>query len=93
MLHADYKYVHFLSGDGGRERNAVRSALEKKSHIEWATHIHGIHQPFVNSRLKTFKKAILLLSNYHNPSNYEVNYGRSKSGPSNRHDSPVRFCF
>lgn len=47
-------------------------ALEKKSHIEWAAHIHRIHQPVINSRLETFRKAIFLLSNYRNRSNYEV---------------------
>ena len=37
------------------------------------THIRRIHQPIINySRLETFKKAILLLNNYRNPSNYEV---------------------
>ena len=46
--------------------------LEKKSQIEWATHIHRLHQPVINSRLETFRKAIFLLSNYRNRSNYEV---------------------
>ena len=40
---------------------------EKKSH-RMETHIHRIHQPI----LETFKKAIFLLTNYWNPSNYEV---------------------
>ena len=61
-------YQQKLMGGGGGEGRALG---EKKSH-RMGTHIHRIHQPIINSRLETFKKAIFLLTNYRNPSNYEV---------------------
>ena len=63
---------------------------EKKSH-RMGTHIHSIHQPIINSGLETFKKAIFLLTNYCNSSNYEVEL--YLFSPPNHHDSPIRFLL
>ena len=80
-------------GGGGGGGSATRGALEKKSLMEWATHIHRIHQPIINSRLKTFRKLSYFSLTTAIRRTMKSNYGRSKPGPSNRHDSPICFLF
>ena len=77
-----------MEGGGG-----VGRCTRKETSYRMGTHVHRIHQPIINSRLETFEKAIFLLTNYRNSSNYQVGTISEHISPSNHHDSPIRFLL